>query len=98
MCVNTEIDRTISKLAAVFIDQNIPVMPISFEIHYYNEEKEYTGLYILELIDLLDTLLNSYSIQFKIPHKKHRYSQTFKELYLENVEDGYLLPRPIIRN
>lgn len=95
MCVNTEIDRTINRLAVVFHSRNIPVMPISEITHFEITESEYIGLYILELIDHLDDLLNKYGIENNIPHRKYKYSSKFKELYLENVEDGYLLPRPV---
>ena len=93
MCVNTEIDRTINRLAAVFMAKNIPVMPIA-DISYFDADCEDSGLYVLELIDHLDTLLNKYDIEYKIRHKKYKLSDRFKSLYLENVEDGYLLPRP----
>lgn len=93
MCLNTEIDRTINRLATVFMSKNIPVMPIS-EIGYFDSIDESSGLYVLELIMQLDNLLGVYGLKNRIPHQKERYSKVFKELYLENVEDGNILPRP----
>lgn len=93
MCINTEIDKTINRLAAVFIAKNIPVMPVA-DITYFDTDCEDSGLYVLELIVSLDELLARYGLKHNVPHHKTRYSNTFKDLYLENVEDGYLLPRP----
>ena len=96
MSIDAEIDNTINRLAAVFLAKNIPVIPVS-DITYFDLDCEDSGLYILELIDHLDTLLGRYGVEHMIPHRKHRYYTKFKDLYEDNVEDGYLLPRPIVR-
>ena len=96
MDINKEIDNTINRLAAVFMSKNIPVMPLS-DISFFDIDCVDSGLYILELIDQLETLLGKYYLKTDKFHKRHKYYKKFKELYIENVEDGYLLPRPAIR-
>ena len=96
MSIDAEIDNTINRLAAVFMAKNIPVIPVD-ELTYFDIDCEYSGLYILELIDHLENLLGRYGVHNMIPHKKHKYYTKFKDLYQENVEDGYLLPRPILK-
>ena len=96
MCIDTEIDNTINRLAAVFMAKNIPVIPVS-ELSYFDLDCEDSGLYVLELIDHLETLFGRYGVKNMIQHRKYKYYIKFKDLYEENVEDGYLLPRPIVR-
>ena len=96
MDIDRDIDNTINRLANVFTSKNIPVMPIT-EVSLFDADCEDSGLYILELIDELESLLGKYWIKNNIPHKKQKYYNKFKDLYIENVEDGYLLPRPVVK-
>lgn len=94
MCLNIEIDETINRLALVFISKNIYSMPVSLDDSFQGDPEE-SALYILELLDYLDRLLVKYGVETNCNHKKHTYFDRFKDLYLENVDEGYLYIIPL---
>jgi len=93
MDYDVELKKTIQQLSAIFIQNNIPCLPVNLDYLDITIPYDMRITIIKELIIYADELLREYIKEKKKDHYYRKHINHIKRLINDNIDDNYFYGR-----